>query len=88
VPAAIVGGSLAAFTVAASEAESSSLRFLHLSLPWTVGSPQVAASSLWLQALPSQPAGGTLAPLVAMCRPMANPSVKGTCLRQAPYVER
>ena len=89
VPAIIAGGSSATFTVAASEATSSSFRVLHLSLPWAAGSPQVTASALWLQALSGRPAGGTLAPSAAMCRPLANPSVKGTSrTRAAPYVER
>jgi hypothetical protein len=88
VPTIIAGASSTVFTVAASEVASNSRRVLHLSLPLSrrlvAGHGQLA----WLQSLLGQPAGGTLAPLVAMLRPMANPSVKGTCLRQAPYVER
>jgi hypothetical protein len=89
VPTIIVGASSATFTVAVSVAASNSRRVLHLSLP--LGRRLVARHGqlAWLQAPWASPAGGTLAPLVAMLRPMANPSVKGTSRkRAAPYVER
>jgi len=88
-PSIIAGASSAAFTVVVSDAAPNSCRVWQLSLP--LGRRLVAshAQLAWLQAFLGQPAGGTLAPLVAMLRPMANPSVKGTSRkRAAPYVER
>ena len=49
---------------------------------------QSKSAGLLQQALSGTVVSGTLGRSVAMPQPLANPSVKGTCLRQAPYVER